>query len=167
MAGDKLNEDIIRFAQEEFKLLIGEQTAEGIKIAIGSAYPQKDKEKRSAPLRGRNLVTGLPEEIIITEEDTRHALEKSVRQIINTIKTTIEETPPELLADIMTKGIWLSGGGSLLRGLDTLIAKETRIKTHVVEDPMTAVARGAGMVLENLDDLAEVLVETEGLEPLS
>ncbi|MDP2927071.1 MAG: rod shape-determining protein [bacterium] len=167
IAGDKLNEDIIHFAQEEFKLLIGEQTAEEIKIAIGSAYPQKDKEKRAAPLRGRNLVTGLPEEIIITEEDTRHALEKSVKQIINTIKTTIEETPPELLADIMAEGIWLSGGGSLLRGLDTLIARETKIKTQVVEDPMTAVARGAGMVLENLDDLAEVLVETEGLEPLN
>ena len=165
IAGDKLNEDIVHFAQEEFKLLIGEQTAEEIKIAIGSAHPQK--EKKEAPLRGRNLVTGLPEEIMVSEEDIRRALEKSIKQIINTIKTTIEETPPELLADIMAKGIWLSGGGSQLRGLDTLITKETKIKTRVVEDPMTAVARGAGMVLENLDDLAEVLVETEGLEPLS
>ena len=104
---------------------------------------------------------------MVSEEDIRRALEKSIKQIITTIKTTIEETPPELLADIMAKGIWLSGGGSQLRGLDTLITKETKIKTRVVEDPMTAVARGAGMVLENLDDLAEVLVETEGLEPLS
>jgi len=165
VAGDKLNEDIVHFAQEEFKLLIGEQTAEEIKIAIGSAYPQK--EKKQAPLRGRNLVTGLPEEILVSDEDIRHALEKSIRQIVTTVKTTIEETPPELLADIMKNGIWLSGGGSLLRGLDTLIFKETKIITRVVEDPMTAVARGAGMVLENLDDLAEVLVETEGLEPLS
>lgn len=164
IAGDKLNEDIIHFAQEEFKLLIGEQTAEEIKIAIGSVYPQKDK--RQAPLRGRNLVTGLPEEIMVTDEDVRHAMEKSVRQIVNTIKITIEETPPELLADIMEDGIWLSGGGSLLRGLDTLLTKEIKIKARVVEDPMTAVARGAGMVLENLDELAEVLVETEGLEPL-
>ena len=165
VAGDKLNEDIIHFAQEEFKLLIGEQTAEEMKITIGSAYPQKDKKQ--APLRGRNIVTGLPEEIMVTEEHIRRALEKSVKQIVNTIKTTIEETPPELLADIMSKGIHLSGGGSQLRGLDVLITKETRIKTVVVEDPMTAVARGAGMVLEDLDDLAEVLVETEGLEPLS
>ena len=165
VAGDKLNEDIIHFAQEEFKLLIGEQTAEEIKIAIGSVYPQKDK--RQAPLRGRNLVTGLPEEIMVTDEDVRHAMEKSVRQIVNTIKTTIEETPPELLADIMEDGIWLSGGGSQLRGLDTLLIKEIKIKARVVEDPMTAVARGAGMVLENLDELAEVLIETEGLEPLS
>jgi rod shape-determining protein MreB len=165
IAGDKLNEDIVHFAQEEFKLLIGEQTAEEVKISIGSAYPQR--EKKQAPLRGRNIVTGLPEEITVTDEDIRKAMEKSIRQIVGTVKTTIEETPPELLADVMTKGIWLSGGGSQLRGLDTLISKETKIKAHVVEDPMTAVARGAGMVLENLDDLAEVLVETEGLEPLS
>jgi rod shape-determining protein MreB len=165
VAGDKLNDDIVHFAQDEFKLLIGEQTAEEIKLSIGSVYAQK--EKRQAPLRGRNLVTGLPEEIVVTDEDIRHALEKSIRQIIATVKTTIEETPPELLADIMAKGIWLSGGGSLLRGLDSLITKETKIKARVVEDPMTAVARGAGLVLENLDELAEVLVETEGLEPFS
>ncbi len=164
VAGDKLNDDIVRFAQEEFKLLIGEHTAEEIKIEIGSAYPQK--EKRQTPMRGRNIVTGLPEEIMVTDEDIRRALEKSVKQIVATIKTTIEETPPELLADIMAQGVWLSGGGSQLRGLDTLITKETKIKARVVEDPMTAVARGAGMVLENLDELAEVLVETEGLEPL-
>lgn len=166
IAGDKLNEDIVNFAHEEFKLLIGEQTAEEIKINIGSVYPLREKEKKTAPMRGRNLVTGLPEEITVTDEDIRRALEKSIKQIIGTIKTTIEETPPELLADIMAKGVWLSGGGSQLRGLETLIAKETKIKTQVVEDPMTAVARGAGMVLENLDELAEVLVETEDLEPL-
>ncbi|MDP2930497.1 MAG: rod shape-determining protein [bacterium] len=166
VAGDKLNEDIVHFAHEEFKLLIGDQTAEEIKISIGSVYPTKEKEKRTAPLRGRNLVTGLPEEITVSEDEIRLALEKSVKHIVATIKTTIEETPPELLSDIMAKGIWLSGGGSQLRGLDILIAKETKIKTQIVEDPMTAVARGAGMVLENLDELAEVLVETENLEPL-
>ena len=166
VAGDKLNEDIVHFANEEFKLLIGEQTAEEIKISIGSAYSLKEKEKREAPLRGRNLVTGLPEEITVSEDEIRLALEKSIKHIVGTIKTTIEETPPELLSDIMAKGIWLSGGGSQLRGLAVLIAKETKIKTQVVEDPMTAVARGAGMVLENLDELAEVLVETENFEPL-
>jgi len=163
IAGDKLDEDIIRFAQEEYKLLIGERTAEAIKIGIGSVFPLK--EPRELPMRGRNLVTGLPEEILVSDEDIRRAMEKSVRQIITEIKTAIEETPPELLADIMAQGIYLSGGGALLRGLDTLIQKETKIPTKIIEDPMTAVVRGAGMVLEELDKLHEILVETTELEP--
>jgi len=163
IAGDKLNEDIIQFAQEEYKLLIGERTAETIKIGIGSAYPLK--ERRQLPMRGRNLVTGLPEEILVSDEDIRRAMEKSVRQIITEIKTAVEETPPELLADVMANGIYLSGGGALLRSLDVLVAKETKIPTKIIEDPMTAVVRGAGMVLENLDELEEVLVETKELEP--
>ena len=163
IAGDKLNEDIIRFAQEEYKLLIGERTAEAIKIGIGSVFPLK--EPRELPMRGRNLVTGLPEEILVSDEDIRRAMEKSVRQIITEIKTAIEETPPELLADLMVNGIYLSGGGALLRGLDTLIQKETKIPTKIIEDPMTAVVRGAGMVLEELDKLHEILVETTELEP--
>jgi rod shape-determining protein MreB and related proteins len=162
IAGNKLNEDIISFAQEEYKLLIGERAAEEIKIGIGSAYPLK--EKRELPLRGRNLVTGLPEEIIVTDQDIRRALEKSIKRIVAAIKTTIEETPPELLADIMGKGICLSGGGSLLKGLDTLIQEEIKIPVKIIEDPMTAVVRGAGMVLENMDDLKEVLAESEDLE---
>lgn len=163
IAGDKLNEDIIHFAQEEFKLLIGERTAEVIKIGIGSAYILK--EKKEMPMRGRNLITGLPEEILVSDEDIRRAMEKSIKQIIAEIKTAIEETPPELLADIMANGIYLSGGGALLRGLDTLIQKETKIPTKVIEDPMTTVVRGAGLVLENLDELHDVLVETGELEP--
>lgn len=171
IAGDKLNQDIIQFAQEEYKLLIGERTAEAIKIGIGSAYPQKENSRKKdeiskeMPMRGRNLVTGLPEEILVSEEDIRGALEKSVKQIIFEIKTAIEETPPELLADIMKSGIQLAGGGALLRGLNILIQKETKIPTKIIEDPMTAVVRGEGMVLENLDELQEVLVETEYLEP--
>jgi len=163
IAGDKLNEDIIQFAQDEYKLLIGERTAEAIKIGIGSAYPLK--EKRELPMRGRNLVTGLPEEILVSDEDVRRAMEKSVRRIVTEIKSAVEESPPELLADVMALGIYFSGGGSLLRGLDVLVAKETKIPTKIIEDPMTAVVRGAGMVLENLDGLEEVLVETEELEP--
>ena len=116
-------------------------------------------------MRGRNLVTGLPEEITVSDEDIRRALEKSVKQILEMIKNTVEETPPELLADVMSGGIHLAGGGALLRGLDTLISKETKIPTKVIEDPLTAVVRGAGMVLENLSELQEVLVETEFLEP--
>lgn len=163
VAGDKLNEDIVLFAQEEYKLLIGERTAESIKIAIGSAYPLKDKKE--IPMRGRNLVTGLPEEVLISNKDVKRAMDKSINRIITEIKTAIEETPPELLADIMTKGIYMAGGGSLLKGLDVLIQKETRIPTNIIEDPMTAVVRGAGMVLENLDELHEVLLETWELEP--
>jgi rod shape-determining protein MreB len=163
IAGDRLNEDIIHFAQEEYKLLIGERTAEKIKIAIGSAYSLK--EKKELPMRGRNLITGLPEEILVSNEDIRKALEKSIKQIIAEIKNTIEDTPPELLADIMARGIWLAGGSSLLRALDALITKETKIKAQLIDDPVTAVVRGAGLVLENLDELHEVLVETEELEP--
>ena len=163
IAGDKLNEDIINFAQNEYKLLIGERTAESLKIGIGSAYPLKEKKEMS--LRGRNLVSGLPEEIMVSDTVIRKAMERSIKQIVGEIKAAVEQTPPELLADIMEKGIYLSGGGALLRGLDTLIAKETKIPTSIVEDPLTAVVRGAGMVLENLDKLQEVLLENDELEP--
>lgn len=187
VAGDKLCEDIMQFVQEEYKLLIGERMAENIKIGIGLAYSsdnakivvaggkkdkdkEKDKEKekpvkRDFKMRGRNLVTGLPEEVVISEDEIRRAIDKSVRQIVNEIKMAIEETPPELIADIMHNGIYLCGGGSQLRGLDELIAKETRMPVKTVEDPKTSVVRGAGMVLENLDKLREVLIETKELEP--
>ncbi len=180
VAGDKLNQDIIQFAQDEYKLLIGERTAEEIKIKIGSASQvlplhkgqnsksQNDKlpeSTRAFPMRGRNLVTGLPEEIMVSDQEIRRAMEKSVRLIVEEVKKTIEETPPELLADVMTRGIQMAGGGALLRGIDALIQKETKIPTVVIEDPLTAVVRGAGQVLENLDELHEVLVETEDLEP--
>jgi len=164
VAGDKLNNDIIRFAQEEYKLLIGERAAEEVKIGIGSAYPLK--ERKELPLRGRNLITGLPEEIFVSDEDIRRALAKSVRQIVTAVKTTVEDTPPELLSDIMSKGICLAGGGSLLRGLDILIQEETKIPTKLIEDPVTAVVRGAGMVLENIDELHDVLADSEELDPL-
>jgi rod shape-determining protein MreB len=117
------------------------------------------------PMRGRNLVTGLPEEVIINQIDVKKAMERSINQIIAEIKNTVEVTPPELLSDIMKRGISLAGGGSLLRGLDKLITKETKIPCHVMEDPMTAVARGAGLVLENLDEYHDVLVEIEELQP--
>lgn len=165
IAGDRLNEDIIRFAQEKYNLLIGERTAEAIKIGIGSAYPTKSSEKKRMPMRGRNLITGLPEEIIVDEDDIRKAMEKSIWQMVAEIKAALEETPPELLADIILNGIYLTGGGALLRGLDVLLQKEIKVPVKVVEDPMTAVARGAGIVLENLDKLREVLVESKELEP--
>jgi len=163
IAGDRLDEDLILFAQEEYRLLIGKRTAEKVKIEIGSVIPFR--QRKEMPLRGRNLITGLPEEIMISDDDVRRALEKSVGQIIDAVRSTIEETPPELLADIMSKGIYLAGGGSLLRGLDILITKKTKIATKIIEDPLTAVVRGAGVVLENLDELKEVLSDTKSLEP--
>ncbi len=162
VAGDKLNQDIINFAEEEYKLLIGERTAEDVKKKIGSAAPLD--EKMEYAIRGRNLVTGLPEEVIINDGDVRRALEKSVKEIVETVKETVEETPPELLADIMSRGIHLLGGGSLLQGLDSLIEKETKIKTQVGDDPLTAVVRGAGYALEHIDQHSEIFVETEEIQ---
>ncbi len=168
IAGDKLNEDIINFSQEEYKLLIGDRTAEQVKIKLGSACALKEKgrtaEKTEMPIRGRNLITGLPEEVIITEEDVRKAMEKSIKEIVTEVKNTIEETPPELVADIMSRGIYLAGGGALLKGLDVLITRETKIPTKIVDDPLTAIVRGAGMVLESLSELEEVLIEPEDLQ---
>lgn len=163
VAGDKLNDDIVQFAQKEYKLLIGERTAEQIKIAIGSALPLK--EKREMPMRGRNLVTGLPEEVVVFNDDIQRALDRSVKQIVAAIKTTIEETPPELLADVMTNGIYLAGGGSLLKGLDVLISKETKMPCKIIDDPLTSVVRGAGMALENIDQLANLVAKDEEWGP--
>jgi rod shape-determining protein MreB len=162
LAGDKFDDDIIQWAQSEFNLLIGPRMAEKVKIQVGSALPLR--EKREVAMRGRNLITGLPEEIMVSNEEVKEALKKSVEQVVQGIKDTIEETPPELLADIMRTGIHFCGGGSLLRGLPALVQKETKIPTRLVEDPMTAVVRGAGAILEDLDDYHDVLVETEQLE---
>ena len=159
IAGDEMNEDIIRYCRDNFNLLIGEKTAEDAKIAIGSAYPQKDKMQM--PMRGRDLVTGLPKEVIINDEQIREALSRSIRIIVNNIRSTIEETPPELLADIMQRGIILAGGGSLIRGLDKLVADQTDMPVRMMEDPLTAVVRGTGIVLEDLEALREVLIENQ------
>jgi rod shape-determining protein MreB and related proteins len=159
VAGDEMNEDIIRHCRDEFNLLIGEKTAEDVKILIGSAYPLR--EPMNAPVRGRDLVSGLPKEIILTDEQVREALSRSIRIIVNNIKTVIEETPPELLSDIMNKGIILAGGGSLIRGLDKLIANQTEMPVRLMEDPLTAVVRGTGIVLEDLENLKNILIESQ------
>ena len=156
IAGDKLNQDVIQYARDEFNLLLGERTAEDIKIAIGSALPLS--ESLETFMRGRDIITGLPKEIIVNDEHIRAALASSVNTIVTAIKTTVEETPPELLADIMKQGIVLAGGGSLLRRFDELVAKETRMPVIIAEDPLTAVVRGIGVVLENIDKLQEELV---------
>jgi rod shape-determining protein MreB len=156
IAGDEMNEDILNFARDEFNLLLGERTAEEIKINIGSAMPLEQPAKMT--IRGRDLVTGLPKEISISDDQVREALKRSVGAIVEAVKATIEETPPELVADIMEQGITLCGGGALLKGLDRLLAQETETMVNVADDPLTAVVRGCGIVLEDLDNLREVLV---------
>ncbi len=163
LAGDKLNEDIIKYARDEFKLLLGEKTAEEIKIAVGSA--DKLEEPLSIIMRGRDLINGLPKEILVNDSQIREALFRSIKMLVNAIKSTIEQTPPELVADIMEKGIVLSGGGSLLRKLDSLVAQETQMPVRVAEDPLTAVVRGCGIILEDLEKLSDVLVSTRYEEP--
>lgn len=159
IAGDELNEDIIQFARDEFNLLLGERTAEEIKIAIGSAYPSD--EKLEAVMRGRDLVTGLPKSMTITTDQVRKAMHKSIAQIVDAVKMTVEETPPELVADIMDRGIILAGGGGLLRGLDKLLALSTKMPVHISDDPLTSVVRGTGLVLEDIESLKDVLVTTQ------
>ena len=156
VAGDELNEDIINYAREQYNLLLGERTAENIKIAIGSAYPLA--ERLTSPMRGRDLLTGLPKEISIGDEEIRKALVKSVGAIVDAVKLTVEETPPELLADLMDRGIILAGGGALLRGLDQLLREATNMPVYIADDPLSCVARGTGQVLENLDHLEGVLL---------
>ncbi len=152
-----MNEDIMRFARDEANLLIGERTAENVKIAVGSSHVE-DKELKMV-MRGRDLISGLPKEVQITSSQTREALSRSIKLIVNAIKATIEETPPELVGDIMSRGIILAGGGTLIRGLDKLVAEYTEMPVHRMDDPLTAVVRGTGIVLEDLESLKEVLVD--------
>lgn len=159
IAGDELSDDIIKFARDEFNLSIGERTAENIKIKVGSAYPLE--ASKTVPMRGRDLVTGLPKEIEVSSEQIRKALSRSVREIIEAVKLTIEETPPELVADILERGIVLAGGGALLKGLDMLLHQQTKMPVHIADDPLTAVARGTGLVLEDLDSLKDILVPSQ------
>ena len=159
IAGDKLNEDIIRYLREERNLLIGEATAENLKITVGSAYPAD--EESEGRVKGRDLVSGLPKEITVTSEEIREAMVRSVKIIVTAVKNTIEETPPELTADLINRYIFLAGGGALLKGLDKLIAHETKLFVKIVDDPLTAVARGCGFVLENVDQLKSILVATQ------
>ena len=158
VAGDEMNENIVQYARDSFNLLIGSRSAEDIKIAIGSVYPLA--EPLHTRMRGRDLLTGLPKEVTVTDSHIREAISPSVRIIVNSIKSVVEEVPPEIISDIMHRGIVLAGGGALLRGLDRLISDETKIPVSVADDPLTCVARGAGIVVEDLENLKDVLVTT-------
>ncbi len=158
IAGDKLNSDIMSYLKDEFKILIGEKTAENVKIAIGTVA---ETDPMEAEVRGRDLVTGLPREVVITDADIREAIGPSINLLIEGVKEVLETTPPELLSDIMHRGIVLVGGGALIPGLDVLLHNILKIPVYVAEDPLTAVARGTGIVLEDLEYYKDVLVNTQ------
>ena len=157
VAGDKLIHDIIGYMRDEFKMLIGEKTAEDIKLIIGSALP--DDEGQEMSIKGRDLVTGLPREAVITDVDIREAMYASIAQLVEAIREVLETTPPEVLSDIMHKGITLTGGGSLIRNLPTLFSMQLKVPVIVTEDPLTAVARGTGVILEDIESYHQVLVQ--------
>lgn len=160
VAGDEFDSSIINYIKKKYNLLIGERTAENIKIAIGSAYPYADNEP-SMDIKGRNLLNGLPENITVTSEEIREALSEPLSHVIEAIRVTLEKTPPELAADIIDQGIMLAGGGALLKGLDLLIHAETGMPVKVAERPLDCVADGTGKVLENIDKLIDVLTDDD------
>ena len=156
MAGDRLNQDIVSYLRDEFKILIGEKTAENVKIAIGSAW--KGDGATEASIKGRDLVTGLPREVIITDADVREAIMPSINVLVDAIKEVIETTPPEILSDVMNRGVILVGGGALLSGLKELLGSVLNIPIHVAEDPLSAVARGTGVILEDFNTYKDLLI---------
>lgn len=156
IAGDELTEAIIQYARDHFNLLLGDHTAEEIKLKIGSAIPLlKPLEMK---MRGRDLMTGLPREVVINDGQIREALQKILKLIVENIKNTIESTPPELVADVYERGLILSGGGSLLKGLDKMLNAELSIPVQVIDDPLTAVVRGTGIVLEDIELMRDLLL---------
>ncbi len=156
--GDELDEAIIAYVKKEYSLMLGERTAEEIKIAVGSAFPLPDEP--SAEIRGRDLVSGLPKTIVVTAEEIRHAIEEPVSAMIESVKNTLDKAPPELAADVMDRGIVLTGGGALLKGLDERLKHETGMPIHVTENPLSSVVLGSGRCLEEFEALKKVLVSS-------
>ena len=154
--GDKLDQAIMTYVKKEYSLMLGERTAEDIKIAVGSAFPRPDEPH--AEIRGRDLVSGLPKTIVVSAEEIRKALEEPVNAIIDSVKTTLDKCPPELSSDIMDRGIVLTGGGALLRGLDERLRHETAMPIHIADNPLDSVAIGAGRCVEEFEALQQVLI---------
>jgi rod shape-determining protein MreB len=159
IAGDELDEAVIQYARRAYNLLIGERSAEEIKIAIGSAFPTR--EETAVDVRGRDLVSGLPRTVRMTSAEIREAIAEPVQAIVEAVKQTLERTPPELSADIVDRGIILTGGGALLRGMDRLLAEETGMPVALTDDPLAAVVMGTGRVLEEIEVLKKVLVTSK------
>ncbi|MBW3602813.1 MAG: rod shape-determining protein [Actinobacteria bacterium] len=156
IAGDELDEAIVNHVKKEYALMLGERTAEEIKVRVGSAFPLPDEPE--AEIRGRDLVTGLPKTVIVTADEVRRAIEEPLNSILDAVKGTLDRTPPELAADVMEKGIVLTGGGAMLRGLDERLKHETGMPVHIAENPLQSVALGTGRCLEQFDTLKRVLV---------
>ncbi len=163
VAGDKLNNDIMSYIRNEFKILIGEKTAEEVKIAIASVVPCTPPLESA--IRGRDLVTGLPREVVVTDSDIREAIGASIDTLLDAVKEVLETTPPEILADVMRNGVYLTGGGALIRGLPEVLTEYVGIPVYVAEDPLTAVARGAGIILEELEKFEDMLIQNENELP--
>jgi rod shape-determining protein MreB and related proteins len=159
VAGDELDQDIINYVRNKYNLFIGERMAEKVKVAIGSAYPLK--EELTIDVRGRNLVTGLPESIDVSSVEIREAIASSIAVIVKTIRDALDEAPPEILADLIDSGICLAGGSSQLKNLDERLSNDLKVRVWVAEDPMTCVARGCGIILENKDEYSSFLVGLE------
>ena len=156
IGGDRFDESLVSFVKKEYKIMIGERTAEEMKVQIGTSFPNSRNE--TMEVRGRDLLSGLPKTVRITSEETREALAEPVALIVQCVKSVLENTPPELASDIMDRGIVMTGGGSLLHGLDRLIQEETGIPTYLAEDPLSCVALGTGKALESLENLEESLL---------
>jgi rod shape-determining protein MreB len=156
IGGDEMDQAIIEYLKKTYNLMIGERSAEDIKIKIGSAYPLDEELKME--VKGRDLVAGLPKMLTITSEEIREALSEPVREIVESARLTLERTPPELSADLIERGIVLAGGGALLKGIDKLLSEETGLPVHVADDPLTAVALGTGKILTELEFLKRVIV---------
>ncbi len=159
IAGNRFNDDIIAYIRNEFKILIGEKTAENLKIAVGSVADPDDKVE--VQVRGRDLVSGLPREVTITGSDVRDAIGNSVDTLIEAIKEVLEDTPPEIVSDVMQNGIYLTGGGALLRGLVDVLTDYLKVPVYIADDPLTCVARGTGLLIESFDDFKEVLINEQ------
>jgi len=159
IGGDEMNEAVIEYLKKTYNLMVGERTAEEIKIKIGSSYPLE--EEMSMEVKGRDLVAGLPKTVTITSEEIRESLQEPLRAILEAIKIALERTPPELAADLIDHGIVMAGGGSLLRGLDKLISEETGLPVHITDDPVTAVVNGTGVVLSEIQYLKKVTVSVK------
>jgi rod shape-determining protein MreB len=157
--GDELDQAIVQFMRKNYNLLVGESTAEQIKIRIGSAYPTG--EEREMEVKGRDLVSGIPKTVRVHSSEIREALQEPIQQIVDAVRRALEITPPELASDIVDRGIIMTGGGALVRGLDVLLQQETGLPIHVDEDPLTCVVRGTGRVLEELDTLERVMVSEQ------
>jgi rod shape-determining protein MreB len=163
IAGDKLNNDIAAYIRSEFKIVIGEKTSEDIKISITSLVSEEIPLETQA--RGRDLITGLPREVVVTDSDVRDAISHSIEVLVESVKEVLEVTPPEILSDVMRRGVYLAGGGALIKGFAEILKQEIKMPVYIADEPLTCVVRGTGIILEKLDKYREILIADENDVP--